>query len=84
VWFLDGQDGKKSTQRCLLDEVNSLKLEGHSFPVAPTNFFRSDDVSATAHFYMDKPENNLAQLPSVELRLKDLKMRVWDKLKPKE
>lgn len=84
VWIFDRQDGEKSTHRCLLDEVNPPKLEDESFPVNPTNFFRSDDVSATAYFYLNKPENNLAELPSVELRLKDLKKRVWDKLELKE
>lgn len=31
-------------------------------------FYRSDDVSATAYFYLDKPENQLPDLPSVQLR----------------
>lgn len=33
-----------------------------------TNFYRSDDVSATAYFYLDKPVNNLAALQGVKLR----------------
>ena len=83
VWML-GHDGKKTEQRRLLDETNPPAPEDESFPVTPTNFFRSDDVCATAYFYLDKPENNLPELPSVELRLKDLKERVWNKIKPKK
>jgi len=41
------------------------------------NYYRSDDVCATAYFYLDRPANNLPHLPSVELRLKDLKEKVW-------
>ncbi|WP_136464770.1 glycoside hydrolase family 172 protein [Flagellimonas onchidii] len=41
------------------------------------NFYRRDDVSATAYFYLDKPSSNLPTLPSKELRLKDLKERVY-------
>jgi len=83
VWML-GHDGKKTEQRRLLDEANPPALEDESFPVTSTNFYRDDDVCATAYFYLDKPENNLPELPSVELRLKDLKERVWNKIKPKK
>lgn len=79
-----GHDGKKTEQRRLLDEANPPALEDESFPVTSTNFYRDDDVCATAYFYLDKPENNLPELPSVELRLKDLKERVWNKIKPKK
>jgi hypothetical protein len=37
-----------------------------------TNFYRIDNYSATAYFYLDKPENNLPPLPSLEERLKGL------------
>lgn len=33
-----------------------------------TNFYRSDDVSAVAYFYLDKPVNNLQTLQSVAIR----------------
>jgi hypothetical protein len=77
------RDGNKTILRQLLDETNPPKLEDENFPSKSINFFRSDDVSATAYFYLNKPENNLPDLPSVDLRLKDLKYRVWDKYKKK-
>jgi hypothetical protein len=71
VWFL-GKENGKTVQRRLLDEADPPKVEDEDFPVTSTNFYRSDDVSATAYFYLDKPESNLPELPSVELRMKDL------------
>ncbi|MEN8248783.1 MAG: glycoside hydrolase family 172 protein [Bacteroidota bacterium] len=38
-----------------------------------TNFYREDDVSATAYFYLDKPFSNLPELQNVDVRIKDLK-----------
>lgn len=76
VWFL-GKDGQATIQRRLLDEENPPKLKDENFPVTSTNFYRSDDVSATAYFYLDKPENNLPELPPIELRMKDLEKRVF-------
>ena len=83
VWIL-GKDGKKTYQRRLLDEVNPPKLEDAGFPVTSTNYYRSDDVSATAYFYLDKPESNLPKLPSVEVRLKDLDKRVFKVIRTKK
>ncbi|MEN8228381.1 MAG: glycoside hydrolase family 172 protein [Bacteroidota bacterium] len=37
-----------------------------------TNFYRSDDVSATAYFYLDRPESNLPALEDVKLRTANL------------
>jgi hypothetical protein len=37
-----------------------------------TNFYRSDDVSATAYFYLDKPFSNLAPIQAVSIRTKDI------------
>ena len=82
VWLL-GKDGKKTYQRRLLDEANPPKIEDKDFPVTATNYYRSDDVSATAYFYLDKPENNLPELPSLQLRLKDLERRVFKVLHKK-
>jgi hypothetical protein len=42
-------------------------------------FFRRDDVSATALFYLDRPENGLPELPAVELRVRDMEEKVWSK-----
>jgi hypothetical protein len=33
-----------------------------------TNFYRSDDWSSTAYFYLDKPVSNLPRLAGLELR----------------
>ena len=38
-----------------------------------TNFYRSDDVSATAYFYLDKPSNNLPSIQPVDIRTKNLR-----------
>ena len=76
VWFLGKKDGK-TVQRRLLDETNPPKVEDEDFPVTSTNFYRSDDVSATAYFYLDKPSSNLPSLPPVELRMKNLEERVF-------
>ena len=38
-----------------------------------TNFYREDDVSATAYFYLDRPESNLPQLQDVKIRTENLK-----------
>jgi hypothetical protein len=77
VWLL-GKEGNKTVQRRLLDEANPPKPEDENFPVTSTNFYRSDDVSATAYFYLDKPESNLPELASIELRLQDLQKRVFN------
>ena len=37
-----------------------------------TNFYRSDDISATAYFYLDKPSSNLPLLSNVKIRTEDL------------
>lgn len=60
--------GPKPEYLCLLDMDSLPPLEGMS----GTYFYRSDDVSATAYFYLDKPENNLPPLPDVDLRISGL------------
>ena len=83
VWFL-GKDGKRTFQRRLLDESNPPKIEDKEFPISATNYYRSDDVSATAYFYLNKPENNLPELPSLQIRMKDLDRRVFKVLRAKK
>ncbi len=83
VWLL-GKDGKKTFQRGLLDEANPPKLENADFPVTSTNYYRSDDVSATAYFYLNQPENKLPELPSLNIRLKDLERRVFKVIRVKK
>ena len=80
VWFLGKKDGR-TVQRRLLDETNPPGLEDEEFPVTSTNFYRSDDVSATAYFYLDKPASNLPELPAAELRMRNMKELVFQKIK---
>jgi hypothetical protein len=76
VWFLD-QTGPVTKQGRLLEGENKHRFTDANFPGNGANFYRSDDVSATAYFYLDKPESNLPDLPPVETRLKYLKEKVW-------
>ncbi|MDO5980192.1 glycoside hydrolase family 172 protein [Flavivirga spongiicola] len=81
VWSYVEKDGYDAAKR-YLDMENPPALESEEFPGASsTNFYRSDDVSATAYFYLDKPSSNLPTLPSVDLRVKHIKEKVFDKLK---
>jgi hypothetical protein len=50
-----------------------IKLDDPALPDGWTNFFRSDDVSSAAYFYLDQPKNDLPDLQSVGLRLYKLK-----------
>jgi hypothetical protein len=76
VGFVD-QTGALTKQGRLLDEKARYKFTDPDFPGSGANFYRSDDVSAAAYFYLDKPENNLPELPPVDIRLKYLKEMVW-------
>jgi hypothetical protein len=50
-----------------------INLEAPGVPDGWTNFYRSDDYSSTAYFYLDRPENNLPGLAPVSERLFNLK-----------
>jgi hypothetical protein len=63
----------------LLDETNLPPFNDPKHPQGGCNYWRQDDVSATVYFYLDRPENNLPPLASVELRLKDMREKVWSK-----
>ena len=78
VGFVD-QTGPVTKQGRMLDEENGLKVTDPDFPGSGVNFYRSDDVSATAYFYLDRPENNLPELPPVDVRLRNLNEMVWTK-----
>ena len=69
--------GNKSRHVRLLDETGHPPLESSEFPEAWINYLRSDDVCATAYFYLDRPSSNLPELPPAEVRLAGLKERVW-------
>ena len=76
IWFLDTRSSP-SVQRKLLDEDHPPDLMDDDFPVASTNFYRSDDVSATAYFYLDRPYSDLPVLPDLPLRMQNLNDRVF-------
>lgn len=50
-----------------------VKLDTTSMPVGWTNFYRTDDVSATAYFYLDKPSGNLPAIQPVAIRTVNLR-----------
>jgi hypothetical protein len=52
---------------------STVNLEDPSLPNAWTNFYRSDDLAATAYFYLDAPINNLPDLQSLKIRTWKLK-----------
>lgn len=52
-----------------------VKMDTNTMPQGWTNFYTSDDVSATAYFYLDKPSHNLPALQPVKLRTVNLRER---------
>ena len=78
VWLIN-TDSKPSNHVRLLGEDKTYKYEDHA--ANGINFYRCDDVSATAYFYLNQPEDNLPEIPPLQLRLRDLKDKVWSKLK---
>ena len=50
-----------------------LKLDSPGLPEGFSNFYRSDDISATAYFYLDKPANSLPLLLPLSIRIANLK-----------
>jgi len=80
VWTYVEKDGYDAAKR-FLDMDDPPEVDSDEFPEnTSTNFYRSDDVSATAYFYLDRPSSNLPGLPSLELRLKHIKEKVYDPL----
>lgn len=70
--------GAAPVQIGLLETGKSIFDEEFSTGVFSANFYRSDDVSSTAYFYLDKPYNNLHRLADKELPAKNMQSRVWD------
>ena len=56
----------------LLDKDPVPALDDPSLPEAWTNFYRRDDWSATAYFYLDSPENHLGPIAPVAERVAGL------------
>ena len=80
VWSYVENDGYDAAKR-YLDMENPPRVTSEEFPGGvSTNFYRSDDVSATAYFYLDKPSSKLPALPSLDIRVKHIKEKVFDKI----
>ncbi|MCB0433937.1 MAG: DUF2961 domain-containing protein, partial [Mangrovimonas sp.] len=52
----------------LLDKNVQYKADGTDLPKGWINFYRQDDVSATAYFYLDEPSSSLPALKGLENR----------------
>jgi hypothetical protein len=52
----------------LMDSVPPVDLRRDDLMNGWTNFYRSDDWSSTAYFYLDKPSNSLPELANVKFR----------------
>ncbi len=52
----------------IYDPERGVDLSDEELPEAWTNYFRSDDVSATAYFYLDRPENDLPPIQARDIR----------------
>lgn len=50
-----------------------VDLSKATVPKGWTNFYRSDDVSAVAYFYLDKPTSNLSAIQPAALRMAKLR-----------
>ena len=48
-------------------------LSDAAMPQGWTNFYRSDDISAVAYFYLDRPQNDLAPIAKVAGRTRNLR-----------
>ena len=56
----------------LLEQNSVPDLSDISFPNGFTLFYRLDNYSATAYFYLDKPINDLPSLPALNRRIMGL------------
>lgn len=88
LWMLAGNGSDEITniqgvtphQMDYLDLNTSPDFAKDSVKGYFANFYRSDDVSATAYFYLDKPFTDLPPLPPVSVRMENMKANVFDKV----
>ncbi len=59
----------------LYKKDGSIQLGGASLPGGWLNFYRSDDVSAIAYFYLNAPSNTMPALQPVAVRAYNLKSK---------
>ncbi|MFI5385853.1 MAG: glycoside hydrolase family 172 protein [Fimbriimonadales bacterium] len=64
--------GNNSRTILLLDQSNPPSITDPAFPDGWVNFYRLDDYSSTAYFYLDKPASDLPPLPSLEQRTRGM------------
>ncbi|MBN1291693.1 MAG: DUF2961 domain-containing protein [Candidatus Latescibacteria bacterium] len=69
--------GEKGFIRLL--EGDGKRLDDASLPDGWTNFYRRDDWSATAFFYLDSPENGLPKIATVKDRIAGLEEKEMQK-----
>jgi hypothetical protein len=58
----------------LLEESSASNIMSDSFPKGWVDFYRRDDWSSAAYFYLDSPERQLPALPPVSKRVKNLRV----------
>lgn len=63
----------------LLDSEPPKTLDDPEVPYGWTNYYRRDDVSAVALFYLDRPENGLPRIAPIEERVVAIGEREIDK-----
>ena len=77
VWSYVEKDGLDASKRWL-DMEDAPDVEDDEFPGhVSTNWYRRDDVSATAYFYLDKPASNLPEIQSLDVRTSNMDDRVF-------
>lgn len=57
----------------LLDMRNAPSITDSNFPGGWVNFYRVDDYASVSYFYLNKASSSLPSLPSVELRIHNVK-----------
>ena len=83
VWTYVEEDGLAAGKK-IMDMDNPPAIDSDDFPESfSTNFYRTDDVSATAYFYLNRPYNNLPPLPPLDIRMKHIKTKVYEPLEEK-
>jgi hypothetical protein len=61
-------DDQQGAPKPLYKPGHVLNLSDTTLPEGFVMFYRSDDVSSTAYFYLDKPSDDLPKLQNVDVR----------------
>ena len=73
--------GEEPTQVGLLENSKSIFSPDFSSGTFSASFYRSDDVSSTVYFYLDKPASNLQPNDRPVLLIEGMESKVWSKRK---